>query len=237
MSWFPTNFDPYAITHNKYYVYSDFSESVSIDVTNSVPTSSTVMYFKIAQSTIPRNMNTVDAYNNVIKIDATDTAITAGYYDATTLATQIQTQLIAVNPNMLVSYDIATKEFTIEDSTATNFTMDFTAENNIGCVLGFKESSYTAAATYTSDTGPDLYGPRFVSVSIGTSVSDKTTIATLSIQTDLNFYENVDSDRWTVKITNSSITSYNVYLDVKTGDNTNSYVLNNKAILYIESYS
>jgi len=135
--------------------------------------------------------------------------ITAGSYNGTTLAAEIQTQLNATGGTFTVTYSLTTGKFTIARA-AGNFTLRWQSGANtaatIGTAIGFIiTADDTGAATYTSDYARFHYPAEYIDIDLAAATVydyvallghnlSATAVATIYGADDSAFTTNVVSD-------------------------------------------
>ena len=101
----------------------------------------------------------VDSTNNTMYEDGAPITLTAGAYTGATLATEIQTQLNAVQAGHTVTYDAATRKFTITNGTAGTIHLNWSRpEATAASLLGFQahDVDVTAGASSAGDVEAGL---------------------------------------------------------------------------------
>lgn len=112
--------------------------------------------FSLDFISIPIAYYRVNSTNNRFDVGASQVTLTEGDYTITTLATEVQTQLQAINANYTCS---VSGNYLVLAHTTTAFTLDFNVDNSAYEVMGFvKTGSYTGTTSYTSPNSVNLYG-------------------------------------------------------------------------------
>lgn len=99
---------------------------------------------------------------------ATTSTLTAGQYTATTLATEIQTQMNADKDagdtnTYTVSYSTTTKKFTISGDTTT-FGLNFATSTALAYILGYAETNLSGSQSYIAGNCADLQRVKLVNI-------------------------------------------------------------------------
>jgi flagellar hook-associated protein 3 FlgL len=101
----------------------------------------------------------VDSTDNTIYENGAPITLTTGTYTGAALATEVQTQLNAVQAGHTVTYDAATMKFTITNGTGNNVVFNWSKpEATAASLLGFntKDANVGTAASSTSDVQAGL---------------------------------------------------------------------------------
>jgi len=119
-----------------------------------------VYAFSVSWLSLPIASYKVNETNNKFDVGVSTITITEGDYTKTTLATEIQTQLQAVDANY--SCSVSGNYLTISH-TSSNFILSFNVDNSAYELMGFiKTGSYTGTTSYTSPNSVNLYGSQVV---------------------------------------------------------------------------
>lgn len=120
---------------------------------------------------MPNALYNVTSTRYKIYINSTTVSITQGFYDGIGLASLIQSTLRTSlsDASFTCSYSTTTGKFTIARS--TNFTLDWasgsaTSGDDLATVLGWPNSNYSGASTYTAPNMANLVSTRAVCINI-----------------------------------------------------------------------
>ena len=147
-----------------------------------------IISIELMSANIPKTEYLINSSNNLLHFiedsgSELTATITIGNYTASTLATEIETQLeTSGSGSYTVSADsTTTNKFTITlDSGATTFDLLFDGgtethettirtiykENSIGPIIGFSRTDLTSGTTYTGDNQYNLNGPTYILLKI-----------------------------------------------------------------------
>lgn len=121
--------------------------------------------YTIRSVIIPNSLYNVTTTRYKIYINSTTVSITAGFYDGVGLASAIQAQLRTslADGTFTCTYSTTTGKFTIARS--TNFTLDWASSSyadgdDLARVLGWPNSNYSGASSYTAPNMANLISSR-----------------------------------------------------------------------------
>lgn len=127
--------------------------------------------YELVSLIMPNGFYNVNNNNNKIYFnDGSDqtATLTNGNYSASSLATEIQTQMNAASSHSFTcTYSTATSKFTISDGTG-NFSLKFATNTSASAryLLGFDESDTSATSSKISDNLIDISNPQMIFVNI-----------------------------------------------------------------------
>lgn len=159
----------------------DYENNQAIDYTITLPERiNNVKSLYITDMEVPLSYYVISDHleNNIMKISYDEfhilLTIPDGDYDETSLADALNTALSAeAAPYSNISASITNNKLTLQNSSSTEFTIEFNVDKNncndknslkskLGWIMGFTKEYYTLTSSITGESFVDIYGPKYL---------------------------------------------------------------------------
>ncbi len=159
----------------------DYENNQAIDYTITLPERiNNVKSLYITDMEVPLSYYVISDHleNNIMKISYDEfhilLTIPDGDYDETSLADALNTALSAeAAPYSNISASITNNKLTLQNSSSTEFTIEFNVDKNncnnknslkskLGWIMGFTKEYYTLTSSIIGESFVDIYGPKYL---------------------------------------------------------------------------
>src|SRR5690606_17819944 len=113
--------------------------------------------------TFIHSIHNITSSNNKLNVNGNEITVTPGQYEEEDLASYLDSELKDLNPNYEVIFNPIQHTFTF--SLTDTFTLNFNISNSIASVLGFSETEYSGAESYTGNFA-DVFVNKFILIKV-----------------------------------------------------------------------